>query len=312
MTSLEAVSSFIPSDHMPVSECLGARGVNAARTKVYEHYFGFREIRVDRGRGPVEQLLSAATGLAAALHGRKQDVRYVVHARTMPLVAPYPQSPVREVSRALGLGHANAFCLSQHACASALLAVELMGRVLTAEGDNNGLALVLAGEKAFTSSAQVITDTGVMGESAAAVLVRAGGERNRLLGYATHTLGEFHGGPWMTAERATEFQQVYAHALADVMKSAVEAAGLSLGEITLVLPHNVNRMSWVKVLKILDIRGVDRLFLENLAPMGHCFGADAFINYQTAEEMGLLKPGDHYLMTAVGLGATFSAMVFRR
>lgn len=311
MTSLEAVSSFIPSDRVPVSECLGAQGVNAARIKVYEHYFGFRDIRMDQGRGPAELLLAATAGLAE-LRGREQDVRYVVHARTMPLVAPYPRSPVREVSRALGLDHANTFCLSQHACASALLAVELMGRTLTAEGDEDGLALVLAGEKAFTSSAQVITDTGVMGEGAVAVLVRAGGARNRLLGYATHTLGEFHGGPWMTAERAAEFQEVYPQALAEVMRNAVKAAGLDLDDITLILPHNVNRMSWAKVLKNLAVRGTERLFLENLAVMGHCFGADAFINYQTAEEMGRLKPGDHYLMTAVGLGATFSAMVFRR
>jgi len=44
---------------------------------------------------------------------------------------------------------------------------------------------------------------------------------------------------------------------------------------------------------------------------GHCFCADPFINYQTVRELGLLKPGDKYLMTSAGLGQTFSAAVFQ-
>jgi 3-oxoacyl-[acyl-carrier-protein] synthase-3 len=64
------------------------------------------------------------------------------------------------------------------------------------------------------------------------------------------------------------------------------------------------------VLKKLRIDQKERLYLDNLADLGHCFGADAFLNYRSASDAGRLKPGDHYVMTAVGLGATFSAMVF--
>jgi 3-oxoacyl-[acyl-carrier-protein] synthase-3 len=44
---------------------------------------------------------------------------------------------------------------------------------------------------------------------------------------------------------------------------------------------------------------------------GHCFGADYFINFASADGLGMLRPGEYYLMAAVGLGATFSAMVFQ-
>jgi 3-oxoacyl-[acyl-carrier-protein] synthase-3 len=55
----------------------------------------------------------------------------------------------------------------------------------------------------------------------------------------------------------------------------------------------------------------DRLLLDNQPELGHCFGADPFVNYQTACERGRLRPGDAYVMTAAGLGATLAAMVFR-
>jgi len=93
--------------------------------------------------------------------------------------------------------------------------------------------------------------------------------------------------------------------------SSVSRAGLRMDDIALILPHNVNRLSWARVLKRMSVRGARRLFLENLSRLGHCFGADPFINLFDATESGRLRPGDHYVMTAVGLGATFSAAVLR-
>jgi len=202
--------------------------------------------------------------------------------------------------------------LTQHACASGLLAVDLAGRLLAADGHPDGLALVLAGEKSFTDAARVIVDTGIMGEAVVAVLVGLDGDQDHVLGYATKTMGEFAAGAFLPPEVNELFHDIYADTLAEVIAAAVECADLVLDDIALILPHNVNRMSWLKVLRKLGIRGTDRIFLDNLPVTGHCFGADPFINLVTASELGRLQPGDHYLMTAVGLGATFSAMVFRR
>jgi 3-oxoacyl-[acyl-carrier-protein] synthase-3 len=55
----------------------------------------------------------------------------------------------------------------------------------------------------------------------------------------------------------------------------------------------------------------DRIFLGNVPITGHCFCADPFLNYRTVADLGLLNPGDRYLMVTVGLGSTFSAMVFQ-
>lgn len=308
MTSLEAVSSYIPQRRVPVADYLRGYGFSEKRIDMHVRYFGFSEVPCEPSRGPVEQLVGAAAGLG--LRGREHQVRYVIQARTMPVATPYPVNPLRSVCEELGLEDSTAFCVTQHACASGLLAVHLAGQLLADDGDPDARALIFAGEKTFTSAAQVIADTGIMGEGAAAVLVAPQGGRDRLLSYATRTLGEFHKGPWLDEAAGAEFHEVYPKALAEVMLAAVEEAGLTLDDIALVLPHNVNRMSWLRVLRRLGIQGTSRLYLDNLATLGHCFGADAFINHQSALAQGRLREGDRYLMTAVGLGATFSAMVF--
>jgi 3-oxoacyl-[acyl-carrier-protein] synthase III len=88
-------------------------------------------------------------------------------------------------------------------------------------------------------------------------------------------------------------------------------AGLTLDDIRVVLPHNVNRKAWVATCKQLGLP-LDRVVIDNIGALGHVFCADMFINYQTARERGLLQPGNRYLAAAVGAGggATFAAMVF--
>lgn len=308
MTSLREVAGFWPETRIPVREILRKNDLSPARIKLYEKYFGFHEVRVTEKADPALQLLCAAERLRD-LKGNEHRVRFVLQARTMPVATPYATSPVHEVRDRLGLRRARACCVTQHACASGLLAVELAGRLLAADGDPEALALVLTGEKAFTAGARVIPGTAVMGECAAAALVGLDGPRDRVLSYATQTRGEFEGRMPQSTDIAA-FQDAYPGALADVVRAAVAGAGLDVSDIDLFLPHNVNRMSWLPVLRRLGLPGKDRLFLENLPKIGHCFGADTFLNYLTARDKGALRPGRRYVMTSVGIGATFSAMVF--
>jgi 3-oxoacyl-[acyl-carrier-protein] synthase-3 len=259
--------------------------------------------------GTVADLLLAAAGRLGALRGREDRVRYVVYARTVESVEPYPACALQDVRDGLGLDRAVAFTVTQHGCASGLLAVDLVGRLLAQDGDPDALALVLTGEKAFTADVRMIPETSIMGEASAAALVRHGGPGGHVLAYATRTLGRFSDWLHPTGTLADEFREVYLEALTGVVLAALERAGMRLDDLDLVLPHNVNRHSWVRWCRQLGYP-LERVLLANVPTLGHCFCADPFINHTTALELGLLGPGDRYLMASVGLGATFSAMVF--
>ncbi|MGH3277375.1 MAG: 3-oxoacyl-[acyl-carrier-protein] synthase III C-terminal domain-containing protein, partial [Streptosporangiaceae bacterium] len=310
MTALEAVSVYLPPVRIPIENLAGQLGLTDMQVKLFRRFHGLREVGRDQDASLYGLLMKAAAGLDA-LRGQEHRVRYVLYARTMPVVGPYPVNPLHEVCRALGLEHALAFTVTHQSCASGLLAIDLAGRLLaadTADSPAGPLALVLSGEKAFTRDAQVFADTSIFGEGAAACLVSAFGARDRLLAYASSVRGEFDS---ETGENDARLQREYRPLLAEVINQALAQAGLTLRDIRIILPHNVNVVTWQRMCLLLKFP-LDRVLLDNIPAGGHVFCADLFANYQTACERGLLRPGDRYLAAAVGAGggATFAAMVF--
>jgi 3-oxoacyl-[acyl-carrier-protein] synthase III len=307
MTSLDAVATYVPDHPVTVASLAGRLGLTPMQVTVFGRFHRLTEVRWDPDASLID-LLAAALDRLTALRGQEDRVRYVLHARAFPVVVPYPANPLHELCRRYGLAHAQAFTVTQQSCASGLLAIDVAGRLLAADDDPDGLALVLAGEKAFTRDAQLLPDTAIFSEGASACLVRHGGSRDRLLSYASLPRGDFDGEP---TEVAVPFQREYQACMSEVIATALARAGLRLDEIALVLPHNVNRVSWRRLSRRLGV-GLDRVLLDNVAVAGHVFCADAFLNLATARASGRLRPGDRYLVAAAGagLGATFAAMVF--
>jgi 3-oxoacyl-[acyl-carrier-protein] synthase-3 len=313
MTALEAVSVYLPPERMPIESLAGPLGLTDMQVKLFRRFHGLREVGRDPRASLYDLLMKAAAGLDA-LRGQEHRVRYVLYARTMPVIGPYPVNPLHEACHALGLDHALAFTVTHQSCASGLLAIDMAGRLLAADvaggqdGQAGPLALVLAGEKAFTREAQVFADTTIFGEGAAACLVSAFGVRDRMLAYASSVRGDFDSD---TGANDARLQREYRPSLAGVMRQALDEAGLTLDDIRVVLPHNVNLVTWQRMCLLLKFPR-DRVVLDNIPLSGHVFCADVFANYKTACERGLLQPGDRYLAAAVGAGggATFAAMVF--
>jgi 3-oxoacyl-[acyl-carrier-protein] synthase III len=328
LTALDEVSVYLPATRVPVERLAEPLGLSEMQVKLFRRFHKLGDILLDPDVSLYDLLLRAAGGLTA-LRGREQRVRYVLYGRAMPVVTPYPVNPLHDVCHALGLDHAVAFTLTQQSCASGLLAIDMAGRLLAddaaraadaADADDakhagrspgaagEPLALVLTGEKAFTRDARVLPETSIFGEGAAACLVSAGGARDRLLAYACSQRGEFD---VVVGESAERFQREYRPSLAAVIRRALDEAAVALDDIALVLPHNVNFVTWQRLCRLLRFP-LARVLVDNVPSNGHLFCADAFVNYRTARERGLLRPGDRYLVAAVGAGngATFAAMVF--
>ena len=306
MTAVTAVATHLPHQRVPI-EALGERlELDPMQVKVLRRYRELAEIRLDPDGDLLDLLLAAVRNLAD-LPGHERRVRYVLHARSFPVVTPYPLNPLHELCDRLGLGHALAFTVTHHACASGLLAIDIAGRLLAGDPED-ALALVVAGEKAFTRDAQLVPGATIFGEGASACLIARNGPRDRVLAYATSARGEFDD---ELSPDPSRHEREYPDSLAEVVNAALDCAGLRLGDLDLILPHNVNGLVWRRLCRRLGYP-VDRVLLDNVPLAGHVFCADAFLNYRTARERGLLHPGSRYLIGAAGagLGATFSAMIF--
>jgi 3-oxoacyl-[acyl-carrier-protein] synthase-3 len=148
----------------------------------------------------------------------------------------------------------------------------------------------------------------IFGEAAAACLVGSDGPADRVLSYAASVRGGFDGRLDEMPDVASRFEKEYPASLAEAMSVAADQAGVSLSAVSLILPHNVNVLSWQRLCRKIGFP-VSRVLLDNVPVTGHAFCADPFLNYATAAGRGLLRPGDRYLIAAAGVGATFSAMV---
>ncbi|HEX4725517.1 MAG TPA: 3-oxoacyl-ACP synthase, partial [Pseudonocardiaceae bacterium] len=144
MTALDAVATYVPEQRFPIEDFAEPLELTASQLKLFRRFHGLSEVRREPDRSLAE-LLTSATDQLIELRGQEHRVRYVLYARSVPIAVPYPINPLHDLCRELGLGHAIAFTVTHHACATGLLAVDVAGRLLASDGEPGALALVLAG-----------------------------------------------------------------------------------------------------------------------------------------------------------------------
>ncbi|MDH6134302.1 3-oxoacyl-[acyl-carrier-protein] synthase-3 [Kitasatospora sp. MAA4] len=306
-TTLESIESFLPERSVRIEDLAGSLGLRRAEVGVFRKIYGLDRLRFDPELGLFDLVLPAARQALKALpQGRR--IAYVIYAHTMQTLTPPHLDAAQVIRDDLGLPDAEAFAFTQQACVSSLGAIDLAGELLRAEAPPGSYALMVTGERAYSPKIQLIPNSAVMAEAAAACLLTVDGPGDRVRSHVTRTLGEFAAGLEMTREQSQEFGKVYGTVLGEVIQQAVQEAGLRFEEIDLVIPHNVNLVSWRQTIKEMGA-DPERFFLENVPHYSHTYASDVFVNYTTLRERERLVDGHHYVLVSVGLGATFGAMV---
>ncbi|WP_157930459.1 3-oxoacyl-[acyl-carrier-protein] synthase III C-terminal domain-containing protein [Glycomyces xiaoerkulensis] len=323
MISIAEVADHIPAQTETV-ESMGRRfGVGAGEMRMLTRVFGLREVRVAPGRSYTDRLLDAARGLEA-LHGNESRVKYLLLPRSFRDIAQVDTDFIDVLVEELRLENAVGFSVTDHACASGLLALWLGGCLLRDE-EPGALALLLSGEIPPLERFY-LPGAGFMGDSTAACLISSGGDRDRLCSYAFRMNSSLDQIREITVAHFPEYEEVvmsysdvefeplariYVDELSAVIHEAAEEAGLSLHDLALILPHNVNRVPWVKICRTYGFP-LERVMTDLMPVTGHCYSADGFLNYAEALRRQRIKAGDHYMIVAVGTTGSFAAMVFQR
>jgi 3-oxoacyl-[acyl-carrier-protein] synthase-3 len=307
-TTMHRLAAFVPERSVPIDELAEPLGLNRHQLRLFRRVHGLDRIRLDPDMSLVDLLVEPAAEVVREV-ADPDSIAYLIFAHTVEFVAPPSFDMLDAVRRRLGLRRAEAFAVTQQHCASGLAAVDIAGTLLR-NGDEHAAALVITGEKPYSRLNQLIFNTTIMGQASTAALVTTGGPGLRLESYVARTDGTYADGLRLDPDFAHEFGQGYTGMLADVMQQSVQRAGLTWDDIDLVVPHNVNRSSWLPVIKALPV-APERFYLNNIARFSHCFCSDPFLNLVSLRREGLLVEGHHYLLTAVGLGATYAAMVIR-
>jgi 3-oxoacyl-[acyl-carrier-protein] synthase III len=307
VTTLERVGAFVPARSVAVDDVADSLGLGRYAARIFRRFHGLDQLREDPEANVFDLVVASARAVLREV-ADPATIRYLLFAHTIPDVTPSTIDAAEVIASRLGLAGAEAFAVTQQNCASGLAAIDIAGELLRAGDDPRARALVVTGEKAFTPVTRFIAGTTIMGEASSACVVSVGGETNTVRSYVARTRGQFADGIRLSPEALKAFNDSYAEELTAVIDAAVQAAGLTLPDIEMVVPHNVNRLLWLRIIGQL---GLDpkRIYLDTIAKYSHCWCSDPLLNLASLQAEDRLVKGGCYLLTSVGLGSTYSAMV---
>jgi 3-oxoacyl-[acyl-carrier-protein] synthase III len=306
-TTLDAIAAFTPERSVAVEDLAGSLGLSRPQTKLFRRIHGLDRLHEDPDL-PLLDLLRAPAEMLLKSTPDRDRIRYVILAHTIQYLTPSHIEPAQLLRDWLGLTAAEAFAVTQQNCASGLAAIDIAGELLRATGDRSSKALVITGEKPFSPLSRLITNTSIFGEASAACLVGIDGTGSRVRSYVVKTAGRFADVFRPHREALAEFNATYAANVIETIDQAVAQAGLTLADITMIVPHNVNQSSWRPIITKLGL-AKQQVFLDNVARYGHCYCSDPFLNLVSLRDGDRLVAGGFYLFVAVGLGATYAAMI---
>ena len=307
VTTLRHIEAFAPDQTHGIEDVALAGGLNRNQARMFRRIRGLSRIHWDPDLDLFDLVAAPAEAVLKSLPAT-DHIRYLIYAHTFQELTPAPIIAAERLRERLGLEGADAFTLTQQNCASSLAALDIAGELLRADGDPDGAVLVLTGEKPYAGLTRFLMNVSIMGEASSACLVGLGGAGSRVRSYVSRTAGEFSDTYRMAPEAQRAFGTTYNARLLEVMRQALDEAGLELDDIAMVVPHNVNLSLWLQLCRQAGLDR-DRVFLDNIAEYSHCFCADPFLNLVSMRERGLLVKGLPYLVTMVGIGSTYAAMV---
>jgi 3-oxoacyl-[acyl-carrier-protein] synthase-3 len=308
MLHLSDISCVIPDERPSLFDLKQRYAIDPAELMVFHRIYGLDRVPVCRE--PLLDLLSAtAAQVMDQAAVRPEHVRCMVHTHTSQPHVVTGEPLLARTSRRLGLAQARLWGMTTNNCASTIVALQVIDRVLSCAGDD-ACAILIVGDIAFTPILQIVPHSSVTGDAAVACLLRRRGRGHRVLATRTDVYGQHARCQWQRPDEEAEFEAEYPERLARTMSLALEQAGIGWKDVRQVIPHNINTYSWKKVARSAGIP-MQLIYLDQVPRIAHCFGADILLNLHLAEQDRSFRPGDYLLLATVGLGAVFAAAVIQ-
>jgi 3-oxoacyl-[acyl-carrier-protein] synthase III len=303
MLEITDIAAILPASIQGFAEASAELHLSAKDSRMYERFFGLATFPLD----PAESLASLVERAVEALPpAGRPDL--IVHCHTLLSSGPARGNNPPPVER-LSVAGTEIFSATMCHCASGVAVLEMLDRLL----GPGQTALVIVADKAFHPAVRLIRNTTIMGEAAVAFRVSHGTGAGRFSFAGAHSerLGRYS----IITGRLDDvtdpgFAEDYVPLTVRCIQAAVAKAGITVSDLRLILPHNVNLPSWDQIAQRLGAQRA-QLFTCNVPRYGHTFGADPFLNLVDATSSGLLAPGDAVALVSVGLGATAACAVLR-
>lgn len=298
----------LPAAAMTIEEFVRRRGLAQGMIRQFRDA-GLERVYVSEDESCVDLAHNAAAQVLSAARIDPHTIDCLIFYHTSYLTALEPRTVAVELCDRLRLKRAIGFAVAGQHCASVLGAIRIARNMILC---GSAARILVVGADWFAGSLrrEILGTTILQGEAACCVLVEANALRNEVLVVANRMHGQFYRGVSVTEKEAKKFNVSYYLGAKRVVTDALQNSNLRMENIDLIIPHNVSRTSWERLMSILGCQ-CDKLYADNIVRHGHLCGSDLIVNLADASQEGRVRQGNHVLLLTVGLGASWAAALLR-
>ncbi|MBN3503098.1 3-oxoacyl-[acyl-carrier-protein] synthase III C-terminal domain-containing protein [Burkholderia cenocepacia] len=304
--SLSAVAHSLPAQTVHVNQWIERCGLSNPRARALRDH-GVGQFHDAEGESPANLATRAITTLLRETATPRLTVDVLIHTHTIQtsVLAP-PASTARYIQRHCGLNRALTFSITQQQCVSPMAAIRVL-LALAARHPTIERAIIVCADVIGSGCDRLraIGDLALHSDGACALLLDRGAEHNVIASLHLYTDARFFRGTDDTLQPIPDDR--YYWSAFTTMRAAIRQANIAPADIAHVLPHHVNLPGWARLMGMLAIPEA-RLFTTNFGTVGHAFGADPFINFETCRNQ---QAGEWSLLFSSGLAGCFGALVIR-
>ena len=202
----------------------------------------------------------------------------------------------------LGMPNASVIGIAQLACNTFQAALRVARGLLLAEPSVSHILCVAADR--FPPSAKREIVYNLMSDGACAAVISRGCSSNRILATRQITRGAY----WDSSISHDQLIAAYFPLAKRAILEAVAAAALTIDDIDLLIPHNINIKSWEILSQVVGLP-MRRIYTANISRIGHVVASDNIINYVDCMAEDRIARGGKIALFVMGFGAHWSCTI---
>ncbi|ACS83920.1 3-oxoacyl-ACP synthase [Musicola paradisiaca] len=290
--------NWIPENRISAAEIITQSGASPSEARVFSQLFGFRQVAALDGKTSVEQVLFHLLDRLqqeAPQPALPADTLIYVHG--MPVQHPdAPGWSARLRAHPFITPDAACYELDQQNCATLFWAFDLARRLLAARQARR--IAIVAGDtlSTFPPEERYVAGCTLVGDAFSALLLEEADEGLQIGPIFLAQRPEFHAGIHDGEQAKKDFYQAHD----ELVSAALLGAGVTPHEQPMLLPHNVNRISWLNYSRRHHYP-MESIALGLMPDIGHCYTTDSLLLLQMA--LPAVLAGTPHVMLSVGLGA---------
>ena len=220
------------------------------------------------------------------------------------MVDPTPlfRFPGTRLQAELGVPNASVIGIAQLACNTFQAAMRVARALLLAEPTLNHVLCVAADRFPPYAKREIVYN--LMSDGACAAVISRGCSTNRILATRQITRGAY----WDSSISHDQLIAAYFPLARRAILEAVTAAALTIDDIDLLIPHNINIKSWEILSQVLGIP-MQRIYTANISRIGHVVASDNVINYVDCMAEDRIARGNKIALFVMGFGAHWSCTI---